>query len=334
MYSNQVQRSSIGSSDSSYLLTASIELIECGKVAFMSPSPIFANAPFTFEEMSERRGAEERETLTRYKAPRDVEVTAVAVGHVPIRIYRPIQQGDDLPLLLWMHGGAFIGGGLDMPEAQVTAFEMAHRAKSVVVSIDYRLCTDDIRFPLPQQDCLEVAEWVISNAAQLGFDPTRLFIGGGSAGACLAGSLALLMRDRGVQVAGVIPVYAVGHREELSPTQELQNYVDEYFGKPQGLLLGHNEWLDPNPRESEGFYSWPGEVDDLAGLAKHYFIHADFDILRSSGEPWAAKLRGSGIEVHEEVVKGSKHGFLNDLPSENLIQDEVLDRVSFIISGK
>jgi len=300
----------------------------------MSPSPIFANAPFTFEEMSEIRGAEERETFARYNTPSDVEVTEAIVGHVPIRIYRPHQSGEDLPLLLWMHGGAFIGGGLDMPEAQVTAFEIAHRAKAVVVSIDYRLCTDDIRFPLPQQDCVAIADWVLTNKEQLGFDSTRLFIGGGSAGACLAGSVALLMRDRAVEVAGVIPVYAVGHREELPPTRELQSYVDEYFGKPQGLLLGHNEWLDPNPSDSAVFYPWPADAADLAGLAKHYFIHADFDILRSTGEPWAARLRDSGIEVQEDVVKGSKHGFLNDLPTENPLQSEALDRISQIISGK
>jgi acetyl esterase/lipase len=317
-----------------YFFKDQCETAKCGKVALMSPSPAFANAPFTFEEMIARRAAEQRETLARYQAPKDVEVEEAKVGIVPIRIYRPAQNGSDLPLLLWMHGGAFIGGGLDMPEAQVTAFEIAHRAKSVVVSIDYRLCNDAIRFPLPQQDCVAIADWVLINAEQLGFDPTRFFIGGGSAGACLAGSVALLMRDRGVKVAGVIPVYAVGHREELPPTRELQSYVDEFFGKPQGLLLGHNEWLDPNPSDSAVFYPWPAEAENFAGLAKHYFIHADFDILRSTGEPWAAKLRDSGIEVHEEVLKGSKHGFLNDLPTENPLQSEALDRISLIIKGK
>ena len=316
-----------------YFFKDQCETAKCGKVALMSPSPAFANAPFTFEEMIERRAAEQRETLSRYQAPKDVEVEEAKVGNVPIRIYRPMQRGYDLPLLLWMHGGAFIGGGLDMPEAQVTAFEIAHRAKAVVVSIDYRLCNDEIHFPLPQQDCLEAADWVLANAAELGFDAARVFIGGGSAGACLAGSVALLMRDRGIEVAGVIPVYAIGHREKLPPSQELQNYVDEYFGKPQELLLGHNEWLDPNPRHSAAFYPWPAEAEDFAGLAKHYFIHADFDILRSTGEPWAAKLRDSGIEVHEEVVKGSKHGFLNELPTENPLQNDALERIASIINA-
>jgi hypothetical protein len=70
----------------------------CGKVANMSPSPAFANAPFTFEEMIERRAAEQRETLSRYQAPKDVEVEEAKVGNVPIRIYRPMQRGYDLPL--------------------------------------------------------------------------------------------------------------------------------------------------------------------------------------------------------------------------------------------
>jgi acetyl esterase/lipase len=299
----------------------------------MTPSPIFANAPFTFEEMRSRRSAEERETISRYVAPGDIEVMEHKVGAVPIRIYRPKQVAGKIPLLLWMHGGAFMGGGLDMPEGQVTAFEIAHRAKALVVSIDYRLCTDEIKFPSPQQDALAVAEWVLKNFEKLAFDQNRVFLGGGSAGACLAGSLALMLRDRGIELAGVLPIYPVGHREELAPSAELQKHCDDHFGRPQQLLIGHNEWLDPNPSDNREFYPWPAETDKLQNLPKHYFIHADFDILRSTGEPWAAKLRDAGVPIEEEVIVGSLHGFLNDLPNENPLQDQALNRMAAIIKG-
>lgn len=299
----------------------------------MTPSPIFANAPFTFEEMTARRSAEERETIARYLAPGDVEVMEHKVGAVPIRVYRPVRVAGELPLLLWMHGGAFMGGGLDMPEGQVTSFELSHRASAIVISIDYRLCTDDIHFPSPQQDALSVAEWAVKNHEKLGFNLNKVFIGGGSAGACIAGSLALMLRDRNIAVTGVLPIYAVGHREELAPSAELQKHCDDHFGRPQNLLIGHNGWLDPNPEKNREFYPWPAETEKLNDLPPHYFIHADFDILRSSGEPWAAKLEAAGVNVSEEVIEGSLHGFLNDLPNENPLQNHALDRMAEIIKG-
>src|SRR3954468_914337 len=58
-------------------------------------------------------------------------------GPVPVRIYTP-----DSPSgagLVWAHGGGFVGGDLDMREADWTAREIAARAGAVVVSVDYRL---------------------------------------------------------------------------------------------------------------------------------------------------------------------------------------------------
>ncbi len=305
----------------------------------MSPSPIFANAPFTFEEMSASRSAEEQMTMSRYQVSADVSVEEQSVAsfdgyQVPIRIYRQESVSAESPLLIWMHGGAFMGGGLDMPEAQVTAFEIAHRARATVVSIDYRLCTDEIKFPTPQRDALAVALWALSAESGLTYDPDQIFLGGGSAGACLAGSLVLMLRDRGVSVAGVLPIYAVGHFEELPPSAELAANCEAHFGKPQTLLIGHNAWLMPDANVCEGFHPWPGEADDYSALPPHLFIHADFDILRSTGEPWAATLREAGVSVDEIVETGSRHGFLNDLPEENPMQNLALDRMAAFLGAK
>lgn len=302
------------------------------------PSPIFANAPFTFEEMMASRSAEEAATLARYVAPTNVVVEDAIVPvfgyEIPIRIYRSggsNNQGQ-APLFIWHHGGAFMGGGLNMPEAHVTAYEVASRSGAMVVSVDYRLCNDDIKFPTPQRDALAVAMWLTRNQAELNFDPKRLFLGGASAGACLAGSLAMLLRDGGVPVAGVVPVYGVGHLEELPAAKELIKHCEEGLGRPVHMMTGHHAWLMPkDPDECAGFHVWPGSESDYRDLPKHFFIHADFDILRSTGEPWAQQLRDAGVEVIEVVETGTAHGFLNDLPNENPGQNLALDRIAKFI---
>jgi acetyl esterase/lipase len=299
----------------------------------MTPSPLFDNAPFTFEEMTASREAESAATFSRYSVPSDIEVTEKSLGPVSFRIYRPAGAGLNLPLLIWIHGGAFIGGNMDMPEGQVTCFEIAKRANALVIQIDYRVSTDEIRFPVPQLDCLSVAEWAVNNRSDLGFDPTRLFIGGGSAGACIAGSVAMLLRDRKIPMAGVLPIYAIAHREVQKVPKDLQDRVDAHFGSPQRGMPGHNEWLDPEPEKTREFYVWPGEAENYSDLPRHYFINAEFDLLRASAEPWAQNLRDAGIAVEEEFIPGSIHAFLNLVPSESPEQDRALDRMAEIIKG-
>ena len=299
----------------------------------MSPSPLFANAPFTFEEMTAAREADSAATFSRYQVPQDVTVEEKSLGPVRFRIYRPVDIESNPALLIWIHGGAFIGGNMDMPEGQITSYEIAKRAKALVIQIDYRVCTDEIRFPVPQLDSLAAAEWAINNRSDLGFDPSRVFVGGASAGACIAGSVAMMLRDRKIPMAGVFPIYAIGHRNRLEVPQDLQAKVDSHFGSPQRGMEGHNEWLDPDPEKTKEFYVWPGDATEYEGLPKHYFINAEFDLLRASAEPWAAKLRAAGVEVEEQVMTGSIHAFLNQVPSETPVQDQALTRMAQIIGG-
>ncbi len=300
----------------------------------MSPSPIFANAPFTFEELTASREAESAATFARYTVPPDVDVVEKSQGPVRFRIYRPTDLEQNPALLIWIHGGAFIGGNMEMPEGQVTSFEIAKRARALVIQIEYRVCDDEIRFPVPQLDCLAIAEWAVNNREDLGFDPKKLFVGGASAGACIAGSVAMLMRDRKIPLAGVLPIYAIAHRERQSVSNELQLLVDEHFGSPQKGMDGHNQWLDPHPEKTREFYVWPGDVTDYSNLANHYFINAEFDLLRASAEPWAAGLRAAGVKVFESTEAGAEHAFLNCLPTENKNQDHALDTMAAIIRGE
>lgn len=299
----------------------------------MSPSPLFDNAPFTFEEMTASREAESAATFARYEVPAEVSVVEKSLGEVRFRIYRPASLENNPALFIWVHGGAFIGGNMDMPEGQITSYEIAKRASALVIQIEYRVCTDEIRFPVPQLDSLSVAEWAINNRADLGFDPARVFIGGASAGACIAGSVAMMMRDRKIPIAGVFPIYAIAHRDKLNVSQELQDKVDAYFGSPQRGMEGHNEWLDPEPEKTSEFYVWPGDATEFAGLPKHFFINAEFDLLRASAEPWADKLRAAGVAVDEQVMAGSIHAFLNQAPNETPVQDQALAIMAEIIRG-
>ena len=63
------------------------------------------------------------------------------------------------------HGGGFLGGDLDMREADWTAREVCVRAGAVVVSVDYRLAVDGVSYPVPHDDTVAAISWVRDNAA-------------------------------------------------------------------------------------------------------------------------------------------------------------------------
>ena len=118
-------------------------------------------------------------------------------GPVPVRIYTPTGGGSDLPCFVWLHGGAFRMGDLDMPEADWTARQICDRAGAVVVSVDYRLCVGGVTYPVPHDDVVAAVRWVRDDAAALGVDAARISLGGASAGGNLATGAALQAARRG-----------------------------------------------------------------------------------------------------------------------------------------
>jgi len=116
-------------------------------------------------------------------------------GPRPVRILRPRTAGTaPLPVMLYIHGGGYVIGGLDESEPEARRF--ADRTPALVISTSYRLAPEH-RLPAAADDAWDVLAWVAANAAALGADPTRLIVGGCSAGGGLAAILSRLAAERG-----------------------------------------------------------------------------------------------------------------------------------------
>ena len=253
-------------------------------------------------------------------------------GDIPVRLYRPRNERDQPPGLLWMHGGGFAGGELDMPEAHVVSAELAARG-AVVASVDYRLATETVRFPVPLDDVVTAWGWFASATDEPDTDTARLAIGGASAGANLAASAAVRLRDEGRSLPGALLLaYPVVH----FPVPALSDELAAEMRELPRLLRFTADVIATITRGYLGRLSdipsllMPGHAN-LAGLPPTRILLSEYDDLRASGELFEQQLREVGVPVESTVAAGMLHGHLNIAPVPQL--PEIERSLSFLADG-
>ncbi|GAB3150430.1 alpha/beta hydrolase [Amycolatopsis stemonae] len=250
-------------------------------------------------------------------------------GPVPVRIYRSGDQ-ESAPCLVWLHGGAFRMGDLDMPEADRVARELAHRAGIVVVSVDYRLAVRGVCYPVPHDDVVAALRWVRDHAGDLGVG--RISAGGASAGGNLSAGAALRLRDDdGWVPAALALVYPVLHPQlpplPASLVARMAEVPSILHFPPAEVRATTENYLGGPVSRADG-YAMPG-LAMLEGLCPTLVLTAEYDDLRVSGQVFAGQLAEAGVDVRHVVVPSMLHGFLNLPPA----IDEVGRAVDLIIES-
>ena len=223
-------------------------------------------------------------------------------GDIPVRVYRGPAGDEPLGILVWYHGGGWVIGDLD--SADTTARKLAGRAGIVVVSVDYRLAPEH-PFPAGPDDCWAVLEWVVAHGTELGGDPTRLAIGGDSAGGNLSAVTAVAARDAGIALRHQLLVYPATDLTLSSPSITTNGEGYLLTGKAMKWFGDHYlQGQDPtDPKVS------PAYTPDLAGVAPATVYTAEFDPLRDEGNAYAEQLAGADVPTELICWPGMIHGF-------------------------
>ncbi len=206
---------------------------------------------------------------------------------IPLRIYTP-KELDHLPIILLIHGGAWVAGNLDTHDNM--ARYLCKEAQALVVSVGY-LNSPEGKFPLPLEQCYDALLWIVEHAQEFNADITRLAVVGDSAGGNMAAALCLMVRDR------------------KGPTIELQvliNPAPDLTGN--GTIQRQNDALDPvrwyasqyvaDPNDVNNPYVSPLMAKDLTNLPTAVIILAEKDDLRMDGQRYADRLRSAGIPTN------------------------------------
>jgi acetyl esterase/lipase len=223
-----------------------------------------------------------------------------------LRIYRPTATTAAVPVLYWMHGGGMVFGSFDMDdELLVGAVEELGLA---VVSVEYRLAPEHPD-PVPIEDCYAGLVWLATNAPRYGIDPTRIAIGGASAGGGLAAGLALLARDR--EGPGVIfQLLLEPMLDDRATTQSATEYEGTVVWDRNDNRAGWTALLGTRVGTAEvSPYAAPARATSLVGLPPAFVDVGEVETFRDESIDYAQRLMAAGVSTELHVHRGAFHGF-------------------------
>jgi acetyl esterase/lipase len=224
---------------------------------------------------------------------------------VAVRVYRP--ERPSAPAAIYdVHGGGFVLGDLDTDHARNIA--LARELGVVVVSVDYRLAPET-PFPGPLEDVYAGLVWMAKQADELGIDPQRIAIRGGSAGGGLCAGLALLARDRGGPHIA-FQYLGIPELDDRLTTPSMTAFTDTPVWHRPNAVISWAAYLgegvpgtgDVSP------YAAPARATDLADLPPAYVSVMQFDPLRDEGIAYAQALLAAGVTVELHLFPGTFHG--------------------------
>lgn len=237
---------------------------------------------------------------------KDIEVPGPEEGQtLMLHVITPANLPEKAPVVMDIHGGGFVSGSVLIDDARNLL--VAENLPGIVVSVDYRLCTDDVCYPKPLQDCITAWMWIHDHADELGADPDRMGLMGTSAGGTLSAALQLWLRDHSLPMPKltVLVCAAVKRGKTLS-----KNLFGELGGAPTDVFAQTPDYryLPPDGQRPP-YYAFPGYCDDLSGLTPVMVVAAEYDPLRSDDLEYAERLLAAEVPCEVYVAPRVTHGY-------------------------
>lgn len=227
-------------------------------------------------------------------------------GPLCVRLYRPTTAAAVAPVLVYLHGGGWCMFSIDTHDRLMR--EYADAAGVVVAGVEYCLAPE-YPYPAAQDQCVETVQWLRREASRLGIDAQRMALGGDSAGANLALTTALRLRQ-GDGLGGLCAL--------------LLNYgaFDTRISDQAARTLGTEQDM-LSRAEMDAFWeaylgSRINERDPLAvpidaalhGLPPTLLIYGERDVLAEQSVAMAAALQQAGVQVESRAYPGAPHSFI------------------------
>lgn len=253
--------------------------------------------------MDQRRAVAERVRRPwRESGPIMAESVDLDMNGIRLRLHRPI-AGEKLPVMLYIHGGGWTLFSIDTHDRLMR--EYAARAGIAVVGIDYSLAPEH-KFPVALHECSAALDWIADKAQALGLDPTRVLIGGDSAGANLSVATSLLRRGEGKSLPAAMLLNYGAFAPERTPSYD--RYGDGFSLEADEMDIFWDNYVSAPAELSDPLVA-PLRAD-LRGLPPAFLAIAECDILADCNQSFAEALAKAAVPVRSIVYQGATHSFL------------------------
>lgn len=259
--------------------------------------------------------------------PAEIEDTIWPVGptgRTRIRIVRPVDAHETLPLLFYTHGGGWVLGDKITHERLVR--ELAEGVNATVVFVDY-INSPYAKYPTQNEQAYASLLYAVEHARELRIDPGRIVIVGDSVGGNMAAVLTLMAKERrGPHIRFQVLFYPVtDYRKDNASYRK--------FADGPWLTARTMQWMFDlqGYKGDEGSAAFPlrATIEQLRGLPDALII-TDDDILQDEGEAYALKLAQAGVRVTSVRYNQTVHDFvmLNPLADTPAVRGAIEQAIS------
>jgi len=237
---------------------------------------------------------------------RDVTIAGYEGADIVVSVLAPEGHTGTGPGIFHAHGGGMIVGDRFVGIAAIV--DWIERFDAVCVTVEYRLAPE-FPDPYPVEDCYAGLVWTAEHAEELGIDPARLIIAGGSAGGGLAAGVSLMARDRGgPALAGQVLICPMlDDRDASVSTHQIDGVgVWDRTSNVTGwsALLG-----DRRGTGAVSIYAAPARATDLSGLPPAFIDCGSAEVFRDEDVAYASQIWADGGQAELHVWPGGFHAF-------------------------
>lgn len=254
----------------------------------------------------------------------DTNIFTETVDNVDVRIVRPLNNNEKLPVIIYAHGGGWVIGDKEVYDTLIKRLSTC--ANAAVFFVNYNRSPEDC-YPTALNQIYGVMDYVYNHPAEFNVDSEKMVIAGDSAGANLAAAAALKAKDEnGPKILCQILLYPV-----TDSKMDTKSY--DKFKKGPWLTKKAMEYFwdsyepDKKLREEKYLSMLRVSEDDLRGLPPALVITAENDVLRDEGEEFARKLDEADVKAVNVRINGTIHDFM----MLNALADTMPTKIAFTI---
>lgn len=249
-------------------------------------------------------------------------------------IIAPKKFSGKLPVIFWVHGGAFLGGD----KSDITEYAVQVASKGyIVVNMNYQLAPG-AKYPIPLHQVNEVYHFIEKNAEEYSMDMNRLYFAGDSAGAQIISQFVNIQVEEAyanlVGIKGVVPPDRILGALLFCGPYDVSKFggssdsflINFLFDRVGWAYIGERKWGDSEKVRQASM------IDHVsANFPRTFITDGNTGSFEEQGLELAAKLNKSGVEVvdvfysKEEAELGHEYQFMMNTPQAENTYEKLIE---------